>query len=186
MAPVEAISSVCPSAGAAATWRVPIRPAAPGRYSVTTGEPQRFCRCTLSTRPRTSVAPPAGNGTMMRTGPAGKFCAYAAGVSANGARVTTNDNHLGTARFSLLLSLSRIIHPREIEPVRRRDRSAGGAVALLERGGNIVGGPLALAHERERADHRAHLRVQERARRRRHVDLVRGSRDVEPLVRLHR
>ena len=38
-----------------------------------------------------------------------------------------------------------IIHPHQIEPVRRRDLAAGGAVARGERAREIVGAPFALA-----------------------------------------
>ena len=58
-----------------------------------------------------------------------------------------------------------IIHPHQIKPVGRRDRPAGRAVAGGERGGEIVRAPFALADQHERADHRAHLMVQEGARR---------------------
>ena len=60
----------------------------------------------------------------------------------------------------------RIVHPHQIEPVRRRDRAGGGAVARFKRRFEIGGAPLSLADELQRADHRAHLVVQERARRR--------------------
>jgi hypothetical protein len=54
-----------------------------------------------------------------------------------------------------------IVDPHEMKPVRRRHRPAGGAVAGIERTRKIVSRPSALADEGERADQRAHLRVQE-------------------------
>src|SRR5206468_11700620 len=52
--------------------------------------------------------------------------------------------------------------------------------------GNIIDRPLALAYERERANHRAHLRMQERARRSHDLNVVRAPMHVELIERLHR
>ena len=70
--------------------------------------------------------------------------------------------------------------------MRRRDLAAGGAVAGGERRGKIVGAPFALADMDERADHRAHLMVQERARGRRDAHFVAVARDVEQVEGFHR
>ena len=51
-----------------------------------------------------------------------------------------------------------ILHPREIEPVRRRDLAAGGAVAGDERRGKIAGAPFALADMDQRAGWRPYAR----------------------------
>ncbi len=64
--------SVYPSAALCATACEPIVPPAPGRFSTTTFCPNfspSFCE---SARARMSVAPPAGKGTIMRTGLLGK------------------------------------------------------------------------------------------------------------------
>ena len=57
-----------------------------------------------------------------------------------------------------------IVDPHEIEAVGRSDRAAGGAIRGLERICEIIRGPAAFADGLQRADHRAHLAVQERAR----------------------
>ena len=72
------------------------------------------------------------------------------------------------------------------KPVRRRDRAAGGAVARLQRRRKILGAPAALAHQSQRADHRAHLVMQERARRRGDADLVAFALHIQAIERLHR
>ena len=76
-----------------------------------------------------------------------------------------------------------IVDPHQIEPLRRRDRPGGGAVARVERRFQIVRAPLSLADQLQRADHRAHLVVQEGARRGLDDDLVAARHDVEPVER---
>src|SRR5580704_7585634 len=78
-----------------------------------------------------------------------------------------------------------IVHPHQIKPMRRRDLAAGGAVVGIERRDEVVGAPFAFADMHERADHRAHLVLQERARRRGDAYLVAVTRDVELIQRLH-
>ena len=77
-----------------------------------------------------------------------------------------------------------ILHPHQIQPVRRRDGAAGGAVAGGECGGEIVGAPAAFADPHQRAHHRAHLAVQERARGRQDRNCVALPDDVELIERL--
>ena len=74
-----------------------------------------------------------------------------------------------------------VIDADEIEPRGRRHRPAAGAVARLERSRDLLGGPAPRSGELERADDRAHLVVQEGARRRRDADLVAGPRHIEPV-----
>src|SRR6185503_7374720 len=88
--------------------------------------------------------------------------------------------------FDALIGGRRIVDAHQIETARRSDGAAGGAVAGLERGREIVGAPLALADELERAHHRAHLVVQERARRGGDVDLLAAGRDLQAVERLDR
>ena len=72
----------------------------------------------------------------------------------------------GLLRSRLAKRRARIIHPHQIEPFRRARPARGGAVARLERRLEIVRAPLSFADQLQRADHRAHLVVQEGARRR--------------------
>jgi len=53
-------------------------PAAPGRFSTITGWPHFSESFSATMRGMRSALPPAGNGTMMRTGRAGQSCAEAA------------------------------------------------------------------------------------------------------------
>ena len=74
----------------------------------------------------------------------------------------------------------------EIEAVRRRVEAERGAVARFQRLAHILRLPLAAADQREAADHRAHLVVEEAARRGLDVDLLADAADVEPVERLDR
>src|SRR5688572_31493245 len=56
---------------------MPMLPAAPVRFSMTTGWPQSCASLAPITRGRKSDGPPGLNGTMMRTGRTGKSCAIA-------------------------------------------------------------------------------------------------------------
>src|SRR5260370_24900541 len=67
-----------------------------------------------------------------------------------------------TGGFSIAIS---IIHPDQIEPVRRRYRTTGIAVARRQCAREIVRAPSAFADLDQRAHHRAHLVMPERARR---------------------
>ena len=60
--------SVWPSGSDFATMPVPIRPAAPARFSTITDWPSRLCICGWISRDTISAPPPGANGTMMRTG----------------------------------------------------------------------------------------------------------------------
>ena len=64
--------------------------------------------------------------------------------------------------------------------------NALGAVTLAKCHRDVSGRPPALAHEGERTDHRAHLAVQERARRGEHLDVVRAPLHVKLVKRLDR
>ena len=64
---VVPISSVWPSAGAVTAMREPSVPPAPGRLSTTTCWPKNSTVFWATTRASMSVAPPTGNGTIMRT-----------------------------------------------------------------------------------------------------------------------
>ena len=120
IAPVEASSSVRPSGGALATWRVPIRPAAPGRYSEITIWPQTACNLRTqhaaehvgraARRERHDDAHLSARDNFARA-PAARRAA--AGSGRRGAR-------------------SCVVHLNEIKPFGRRDRPAGGAVARRE------------------------------------------------------
>src|ERR1019366_1511926 len=79
-----------------------------------------------------------------------------------------------------------IIHLHQIESLRRRHGGAGGSVARVAPGREVVHAPAALAHEHQRADHRAHLRMQERARAGRDPHLRAGAHHIEPIERLDR
>src|SRR5215216_7620953 len=57
-----------------------------------------------------------------------------------------------------------ILHPHQIQSVRRRYRAAGGAAAGGECGGEVIGAPAAFADPHQRTHHRTHLAVQERTR----------------------
>ena len=70
--------------------------------------------------------------------------------------------------------------------MRRRDLAARRPIARGKRGGKIVGAPFALADMYERAYHRAHLVLQERARDGGNADLLAGARNIETIERLHR
>ena len=63
---LEANSSVCPSAGAAATKPAPMDPAAPGRFSTTTGRPSAACSASATGRAKLSLLPPGVKGTTRR------------------------------------------------------------------------------------------------------------------------
>src|SRR5215203_5054385 len=57
---------------------------APGRFSTITGWPKSSLIFCATMRVRMSVGPPAGNGTMMRIGRLGKFCASCAAAGDSG------------------------------------------------------------------------------------------------------
>ncbi|MOA26632.1 hypothetical protein D3C78_1474400 [compost metagenome] len=74
-------SKVWPSGSALATISPATMPPAPGLFSITTAWPSVSPIFWATTRAVTSATPPAPNGTTMRTGLVGKFCAKASGVS---------------------------------------------------------------------------------------------------------
>src|SRR3954471_606903 len=76
--PLGVIRMVEPSGGDLATRSAPRLPPAPGLLSTITGWRNASCNLPPTSRASTSTAPPAANGTMMRTGLLGKFCAEAA------------------------------------------------------------------------------------------------------------
>src|SRR6476646_6769356 len=75
--PAVIMPSVYPSLSARATASLPRVPAAPGRFSMTTGWPSFSCNDCAMMRPMMSAPPPGPNGTMMRTGRCGHSCADA-------------------------------------------------------------------------------------------------------------
>src|SRR4051812_27033714 len=62
------MSSVYPSGAAFATVAAPMVPPAPPWFSTSTGWPIDSCMRCATRRATMSVVPPAGNGTMMRSG----------------------------------------------------------------------------------------------------------------------
>src|SRR5262245_5656844 len=75
--PAATMISVYPSAGDFTKACEAITPPAPGRLSMRTDWFQRRETSSPSVRAMMSTAPPGGNGTRMRTGWDGKFCAAA-------------------------------------------------------------------------------------------------------------
>ncbi len=74
----------------------------------------------------------------------------------------------------------------EIEAFGRRIEAELGAVAGFERAPDVVRLPLAAPDQRQAADHRAHLVVEEAARGGLDVDLLADAPHVQPVERLHR
>ena len=74
-----------------------------------------------------------------------------------------------------------IIDARQIKPAGGRDLAAAGAVGGDQRRFEVGGAPAARADVDQRADHRAHLAVQERQRARFEQDLVALAADFEPV-----
>ncbi len=56
---------------------MPMLPAAPGRFSISTGWPHSVCSFSPTRRGIRSEAPPGANGTITRTGFCGQDCANA-------------------------------------------------------------------------------------------------------------
>ena len=83
-----------------------------------------------------------------------------------------------------------IDHARKVEPVRRRDRAAGGAVTRREGRAHLIGGPCACADAFQRADEAAHLIVKEGPRGKAEMHLGPGGRgalfDLQPVEGFHR
>src|SRR3954465_11689249 len=88
--PLEAASSVYPSAGLGAAMRVPSEPPAPGRLSMTNGWPSDSCSFCASMRAAMSVAWPGGQGTITFTAWLGYDCAYAMAHAKASARKVAN------------------------------------------------------------------------------------------------
>src|SRR5687768_13531888 len=78
------MSNVWPSAGARTTSLAPMLPAAPARFSTTTGWPSGACSRSAIRRAKMSVEPPGAKGTTRRTGLFG-YCACA-GTTASATR----------------------------------------------------------------------------------------------------
>ena len=74
---LEMSSKVCPLGSALATISAATMPPAPGRFSITTGWPKPSAIFCATVRAVKSATPPAPNGTTMRKGLLGKFCAHA-------------------------------------------------------------------------------------------------------------
>ena len=115
-------------------------------------------RCAGDTRPRISVAPPGGHGTMMRAWPPGKFCARARDAA------RSSGSAIGIMRREI--SLNSPPAPDKARPAARPARRPRGRARRARRQDRRAL-QRAVADRHQRADHRAHLVVQERARRRR-------------------
>jgi predicted carbohydrate-binding protein with CBM5 and CBM33 domain len=74
-------------------------PPAPARFSTTTGWPSEADSFSATRRATTSVEPPAGNGTTIRTGRDGKVCA-ATGKASVPARPASTVRRLMNMSFS--------------------------------------------------------------------------------------
>ena len=79
-----------------------------------------------------------------------------------------------------------IIHPHQIEAVSGSDLAAAAAVGGLERRPEFAFAPAVRPDFDQRADHRAHLAMQERSRARFEENLVAVAPDVEPVERADR
>src|SRR5262245_35756892 len=75
---LEPIMRVCPSGLELMTKPAAVIPAAPGRFSTTTGWPRISLMIGATARAVTSTLPPAANGTMIRIGSLGKLCDHPA------------------------------------------------------------------------------------------------------------
>src|SRR5262245_54433633 len=126
----------------------------PGRFSTTTGWRQSsLIRCPI-TRARMSVGPPAGNGTMMRTGRSGKLFARS-GPWANAPPVTRgSSSHRATSRcLSVIKTPAKVVgtagppkhrRRRMREPQPQLFLAVGGARDVRDR--NAVVDGLAADH----------------------------------------
>ena len=88
-------------------------------------------------------------------------------------------------RSTVRCRLDRIDHVRQIKTVRRRDGPASTPILGLESVGDILRGPATGADLGQRADHRAHLPVQERPRCEVEAYLPINADDVQFIQRLH-
>jgi hypothetical protein len=96
-------SSVYPSPSAFATIVAPIPVFAPGRFSITTLWPQISDNFCAVIRMLTSVGPPAGNGTTIRTGRFGKFAAGSADWAPATPSPASIANVIASARNQVLM-----------------------------------------------------------------------------------
>src|SRR3954468_9609615 len=94
-----------PSGGARNTLPLPVEPAAPGRFSMMTGWPQRSRNFSATMRGSASAEPPGGHGTTKVTARDGNLasCAIAAN-DASSARIAARAN-LRLCDTKLLLRL---------------------------------------------------------------------------------
>src|SRR5438094_571763 len=97
---VTTTPSVWPSGADFATRSVPTTVPAPGRFSTITGWPQTSCILPATRRPMMSVAPPGGNGTIMRTGLVGN--AFTLPTKKRSARSLSIDLRYSAARHRVL------------------------------------------------------------------------------------
>src|SRR5262245_36628731 len=78
---------VWPSGAALTAASAPIMPAAPGRFSTTTGWPSCALRLGASARPTLSRSPPGGKGTIIFSGLVGNSAACATAIHASQAKI---------------------------------------------------------------------------------------------------
>src|SRR4051794_17158559 len=150
--PLVVSSSVVPSGADFATASAPILPPAPVRFSTITGWPRCSDILAATMRPTVSTAPPAANGTTIRIGRFGKFCARLEPAGTHAATATAT-NQQSRRTFDIELFLFRNL--RELD---------GLGVALgvgLVLGGEF-GGRVADRRLRGRQEPRPHLRIGQR------------------------
>jgi hypothetical protein len=83
---------------------LPSVPAAPGRFSITTGCPSLSCIAWATMRPMMSAPPPGPNGTITRIDRCGQSCAVASTVPASSA---APDRAKSPRRVNIIPSLGR-------------------------------------------------------------------------------
>jgi hypothetical protein len=81
-------SKVCPSGTERATFSAPIKVPPPALLSMSTGCPHRALSSAATARIITSMPPPAGNGTTMRTAFVGKLTTVSASAGATQAQAS--------------------------------------------------------------------------------------------------
>src|SRR5688572_16116853 len=176
------MSNVWPSAGARTTSLAPMLPAAPARFSTTTGWPSGACSRSAIRRAKMSVEPPGANGTTRRTGLFG-YCACA------GTTASAMSSRMNLMVFSLFgtdagsgddLAPALEVgadHAAEFLGAQRRRRLAGlrDALAHVAHAEHLQQVGAQLAHDRGRRGRRHHDAVPlDHARKLRDALLLRG------------
>src|SRR5438105_1921588 len=125
---------------------MPMLPAAPGRFSITTGCAHIAESFSPTRRGMRSDAPPGANGTITCTGRCGQLCAFAVPTK-------TRDRKSERIMAVLLNDLG--------DGALQRDDVKLARIRIVTRGGKRVVGQLGVAKEKrralQRADHRARL-----------------------------